>query len=45
MIERSDEAVVRFVGTIEGAIGYVSLSTLKEMNDSQIRIILIVDNP
>ena len=45
VIERSDEAVVRFVGTIEGAIGYVSLSTLKEMNDGQIRIILIVDNP
>ncbi|HRI38832.1 MAG TPA: hypothetical protein PLO50_09765 [Nitrospira sp.] len=45
VIERSDEAVVRFVGTIEGAIGYVSLSTLKEIKDGQIRIILIVDNP
>ncbi len=45
VIERSGEAVVRFVGVIEGAIGYVSLSTLKEMNDGQVRVILIIDNP
>jgi ABC-type phosphate transport system, periplasmic component len=45
VIERSNEAVVRFVGVIEGAIGYVRLSTIKEMNDGQIKIILIIDNP
>ncbi|MBX3327481.1 MAG: hypothetical protein U0223_18870 [Nitrospira sp.] len=45
VIERSDEAVVRFVGVIEGAIGYVSLSTLNDMNDGQIRVILVIDNP
>ncbi|MBS0156493.1 MAG: hypothetical protein JSS38_18065 [Nitrospira sp.] len=45
VIERSDEAVVRFVGVIEGAIGYVGLSTLNDMNDGQIRIILVIDNP
>lgn len=45
VIERSDEAVVRFVGAIEGAIGYVSLSRLKAMNDSQVKVILIIENP
>lgn len=45
VIERSDEAVVRFVGTIEGAIGYVSLTRLKSMKDDQIKVILIIENP
>lgn len=45
VIERSDEAVVRFVGAIEGAIGYVSLSRLKAMNDSQVKVILTIENP
>ena len=45
VIERSNEAVVRFVGVIEGAIGYVSLSTLREMNDGQVKVLLIIENP
>ena len=45
VIERSDEAVVRFVGAIEGAIGYVNLSRLKDINDSQVKVILIIENP
>lgn len=45
VIERSGEAVVRFVGTIEGAIGYVSLSRLKEMNVGEVKVILIIENP
>ncbi|MFO0697829.1 MAG: hypothetical protein U0236_01255 [Nitrospira sp.] len=44
VIERSDEAVVRFVGVIEGAIGYVSLSTLKEVKDGQIKVMLIIED-
>lgn len=44
VIERSDEAVVRFVGVIEGAIGYVRLSTLKEVKDSQIKVLLIIED-
>ena len=44
VIERSDEAVVRFVGVIEGAVGYVNLSTVKTMKDSQIKILLIIEN-
>lgn len=43
VIERSDAAVVRFVGTIEGAIGYVSLSRLKEINDGLVKVILIIE--
>jgi len=42
VIQRSDEAVVRFVGTIEGAIGYVRLSGLKEIDDGQIKVILVI---
>jgi ABC-type phosphate transport system substrate-binding protein len=45
VIERSDEAVVRFVGTIEGAIGYVSLSRLKAMNDDQVKMLLVIEDP
>ena len=45
VIERSDEAVVRFVGAIEGAIGYISLSTLKDIRDGQVKVILIIENP
>lgn len=45
VIERSDEGVVRFVGTIEGAIGYVSLSRLKAMHDSQVKMILVIEDP
>lgn len=45
VIERSDEGVVRFVGTIEGAIGYVSLSRLKAMNDGQVKMILVIEDP
>lgn len=44
VIERSDEAIVRFVGVIEGAIGYVNLSAVKAMKDSQIKIILIIES-
>jgi ABC-type phosphate transport system substrate-binding protein len=44
VIERSDEAVVRFVGAIEGAIGYVSLSRFKEMNDTHVKVILIIED-
>ena len=44
VIERSDEAVVRFVGVIEGAIGYVNLSAVKAMKDSQIKIMLIIES-
>ena len=43
VIERSDEAVVRFVGVIDGAIGYVNLSAVKAMKDSQIKVILIIE--
>ena len=45
VIERSDEAVVRFVGAIEGAIGYVSLTRLTTLGDAQIKVILIIENP
>ena len=45
VIERSDEAVVRFVGAIEGGIGYVSLSRLKAINDNQVKVILTIENP
>jgi ABC-type phosphate transport system substrate-binding protein len=45
VIERSDDAVVRFVGSIEGAIGYVSLSRLKQTDDSLVKIILFIENP
>ena len=44
VIERSDEAIVRFVGVIEGAIGYVNLSAVKAMKDSQIKIMLIIES-
>jgi ABC-type phosphate transport system substrate-binding protein len=45
VIERSDDAVVRFVGSIEGAIGYVSLSRLKEINDGLVKVLLIIEKP
>jgi ABC-type phosphate transport system substrate-binding protein len=44
VIERSDEAVVRFVGVIDGAIGYVNLSTVKALKDSQVKILLLIEN-
>ena len=43
VIERSDEAVVNFIATIEGAIGYVSLSRLREIGSNQVKVILIVE--
>jgi ABC-type phosphate transport system substrate-binding protein len=45
VIERSDDAVVRFVGSIEGAIGYVSLSRLKQINDGLVKAVLIIEKP
>jgi hypothetical protein len=45
VIERSDEAVVRFVGSIEGAIGYARLSRLNKIKDDQVKVILIIENP
>jgi len=38
LIQRSDEAVIRFVATIEGAIGYVNLSSI---NDS-VKVVYIL---
>ena len=43
VIERSDEAVVNFVATIEGAVGYVSLSRLREIGNDQIKVVLIIE--
>ena len=43
VIERSDDAVVRFVGAIQGAIGYVSLSRLKQIDDGLVKVILIIE--
>jgi ABC-type phosphate transport system substrate-binding protein len=45
VIERSDDAVVRFVGSIEGAIGYVSLSRLRQINDGLVKVMMIVEQP
>ena len=45
VIERSDEAVVNFVSTIEGALGYVSLSRLREIGDGQVKVVLIIESP
>jgi ABC-type phosphate transport system substrate-binding protein len=45
VIERSDDAVVRFVGSIEGAIGYVSLSRLKQIDEGMVKIVLIIERP
>lgn len=45
VIERSDEAVVRFVGAIDGAIGYVSLSRFKKMNDDRVKMVFIIEEP
>ena len=43
VIERSDDAVVRFVGSIEGAIGYVNLSRLKAIDEGLVKVILIIE--
>ncbi|MBH0203519.1 MAG: hypothetical protein HP496_14775 [Nitrospira sp.] len=45
VIERSDDSVIRFVGTIEGAIGYVSLSRLRQIDDGLVKIMMIVEQP
>lgn len=45
VIERSDDAVVRFVGSIEGAIGYVSLSRFRQIDDGLVKVILIMEQP
>jgi ABC-type phosphate transport system substrate-binding protein len=45
VIERSDDAVVRFVGSIEGAIGYVSLSRLKQIDEGLVKVVLIIEKP
>lgn len=45
VIERSDDAVLRFVGTIEGAIGYVSLSRYRQIDDGLTKVILIIESP
>ena len=42
LIERSDEGVMRFVGAIEGAIGYVKLSKLNG-GEPGIKVILIIE--
>lgn len=44
VIERSDDAVVRFVGAIDGAIGYVRLTRLKTIADDQVKVILIIED-
>ena len=44
VIERSDDAVVRFVGTIDGAIGYVRLTRFKTIADDQVKVILIIED-
>ncbi len=41
LIRRSDEAVLRFVTAIEGAIGYVRLS---QVNQS-VKVLLIIKDP
>ena len=43
VIERSDEAVVNFVATIEGAIGYVSLARLRAIGNDQVKMVLIIE--
>jgi ABC-type phosphate transport system substrate-binding protein len=43
VIERSDDAVINFVATIENAVGYVSLSRLKEIGNNQVKVVLIVE--
>jgi ABC-type phosphate transport system substrate-binding protein len=45
VIERSDDAVVRFVGSIEGAIGYVSLTRFRQIDDGLVKVILIMEQP
>ncbi|NWF72729.1 MAG: substrate-binding domain-containing protein [Nitrospirae bacterium] len=45
VIERSDDAVVRFVGSIEGAIGYVSLSRLKQIDEGLVKVVLTIEKP
>jgi ABC-type phosphate transport system substrate-binding protein len=45
VIERSDDAVARFVGSIEGAIGYVSLSRLKQIDEALVKVVLIIEKP
>jgi ABC-type phosphate transport system substrate-binding protein len=45
VIERSDDAVMRFVGSIEGAIGYVSLSRLKQIDEALVKVVLIIEKP
>jgi ABC-type phosphate transport system substrate-binding protein len=45
VIERSDDAVVHFVGSIEGAIGYVSLSRLRQIDDGLVKVVMIVEQP
>lgn len=42
LIERSDEGVIRFVGAIEGAIGYVRASKLNG-GESGIKVLLVID--
>ncbi len=43
VIERSDESVINFVATIEGAVGYVSLARLRELGNDQVKVILIIE--
>lgn len=45
VIERSDDAVVRFVGSIEGAIGYVNLSRLKQIDPGLVKVVLLIEKP
>ena len=42
LIERSDEGILRFVGAIEGAIGYVKLSKMNG-GDSGVKVLLIIE--
>lgn len=42
VIQRTDDAVIQFVGSIEAAIGYVSLARLTEVEDGQVKVVLII---
>jgi ABC-type phosphate transport system substrate-binding protein len=43
VIERSDEAIINFVATLEGAVGYISLARLREIGNDQVKVILIIE--
>ncbi|MGE0642803.1 MAG: hypothetical protein AB7P24_03940 [Nitrospira sp.] len=45
VIQRTEDAVLRFVEVIEGAIGYVSLAKLNTMRENQVKVVLIIEDP